>query len=347
VALPQSNYPNPAKLVDFESRLVASLKAIPGVTDAGAASMLPMVGSAPGTAFVIDGQPPQPGQLPPILRLKFASPGYVEAMGLRLLHGRSFDSRDLVAGSRDILVNAALAAKFWPGTDAIGKRLRPSGDQTGAWYTVVGVVSSERQDGFRKDPPELIYFGLGAPYRDGAQRSTAYVVRGPQATNSAAALRSAVWTIDRNLPVAAMQPMRDAISHSIVPFTFTMLTLGIAAAMALLLGAVGLYGVLSYAVTLRVREIGVRLALGAQPGRIMRAVVAQGAAIAAVGLVVGLAGAYGLTWLLGDLLYDTPKFDVLTFLATAVMLFAVAMLASYLPARRAASVSPLECLRAE
>jgi ABC-type antimicrobial peptide transport system permease subunit len=147
--------------------------------------------------------------------------------------------------------------------------------------------------------------------------------------------------------VAAIQSMDDLVSRSIVEFTFTMLTLGIAAAMALLLGTIGLYGVLSYTVTLRVREIGVRLALGAQPSAVMGSIVWQGIVIAGVGLVVGLAGAYGLTRFLGELLYDTKALDIGTFVAMSAGLFVVAGLASYLPARRAAAVSPLESLRSE
>lgn len=347
VALPRSSYPDAARIRDFNTRLLESLRNTAGVQAAGATSVLPMANNAPGTAFVIDGQPNAPGQLPPIIHYKITLPGYTEAMGVRLAKGRTFDSRDMEAGRREILVNQAMAKRFWPTEDPIGKRLRNSGDNSGAWYTVVGMIGSERQDGFREDPPALLYFPIGAPISQDGSRTLAYVVKGPRVTRDAATLRSAVWAIDKNLPVAAVQPMSDVTSHSIVPFTFTMLTLALAAAMALLLGTVGLYGVLSYTVTLREREIGVRLALGAHPARIMRTVVAQGAAIAAIGLAGGLLGAYLLTRLLGDLLFDTPELDAGTFAITALALFAIAMLASYLPARRAARVSPLESLRAE
>lgn len=348
VALPRSSYGGVPQVLDFEKRLLESLQGLPGVTAAGATSSLPMNGGAPGTAFVIDGRPQPPGQLPPIIHFKITAPGYVEAMGLRLLKGRSFDSRDLNAGDRDILINDAMARQFWPGESAIGKRLRPSGNDTpNDWFTVAGVVSSELQDGFREDPPLLIYFGLGAPYGEGMSRSLAYAIKGPQATQMGSALREAVRALDPRLPVATLQSMPEIVSQSIVPFTFTMLTLGLAAAMALVLGAVGLYGVLSYSVTLREREIGVRLALGAQPARILRTIVAEGAVMAAAGLILGLGGAYLLTRVLSDLLFNTPELDAPTFATTAVALFVVAMLASYLPARRAASVNPLECLRAE
>jgi len=347
VALPRTAYPDASRVLDFERRLIERLSALPGVTAAGAATTLPMTGGAPGTAFAIDGRPTPPGQLPPIIHYKVTAPGYVEAMGLRLLQGRAFDRRDLAAGVRDVLVNKSMADRFWPGVDPIGKRLRPSGDQGPDWYTVVGVVSSELQNGFRQEPPLLMYFAMGSPYGEGFARTLAYVVKGATASGDAAAARAAVWALDPSLPVAAVQTMDEVVSRSIVPFTFTMLTLGVAAAMALLLGTIGLYGVLSYAVTLRVREIGVRLALGAQPSRILRAIVGQGLAIVAVGLIGGVVGAYFLTQVLSGLLYDTERLDITTFVLTSVALIVVAAVASYLPARRAASVNPIESLRAE
>jgi len=350
VDLPRSSYADTSRVIDFETRLLEKLAAIPGIEVAGAASKLPMAGSTPGTAFVIDGRPTPAGQLPPIIHYKHATPGYVEALGVRLLNGRTFDRRDWAPGSREVLINQAMAEKMWPDINPIGKRFRQSGQDNPNpdWYTVAGVVASELQDGFRRPAPMLIYFAIGAPYEaDGNTRSLRYVIRGPNARNAAAAARAAVWAIDPRLPVAAIQMMDTIVADSIVEFTFTMLTLGIASVMALVLGTIGLYGVLSYTVSLRIREIGVRLALGAQPAHIMRTVVGQGAIMAGVGLVVGLAGAYGLTRLLGELLYDVNALDGMTFITMSGALFVVALLASYLPARRAALVSPLESLRSE
>lgn len=347
VALPRATYAEAPQVLDFERRLIERISAMPGVTMAGAASTLPMAGNAPGTAFVIDGQTTPAGQLPPIIHYKITAPGYVETMGLRLLQGRTFDRRELAAGVRDVLVNKAVADRFWPGADAVGKRLRPSGDTSGAWYTVAGVVSSELQNGFRQEPPLLIYFAMGSPFGDGFARTLAYVVKGPTVSGDAAAARAAVWALDPRLPVAVVQTMDEIVAQSIVPFTFTMLALGVAAVMALVLGTIGLYGVLSYAVTLRVREIGVRLALGAQPSRILRAIVGQGLAIVAVGLGGGIIGAYFVTQVLSGMLYGTAPLDVMTFVLTSAGVLVVAALASYLPARRAASVSPTESLRAE
>ena len=171
--------------------------------------------------------------------------------------------------------------------------------------------------------------------------------RGPGLAGRHEALRQAVWSIDRGLPVALLRPMQEIVDRSIVEFTFTMLTLTIAAGVSLILGAIGLYGVLSYAVTLRTREIGVRLALGAPPARLMRSVVTNGVVLAGIGLVLGLAGAVGLTRFLGTLLFETEPLDPATFATTTVVLFVIAVLASYLPARRAAGISPLESMRAD
>jgi predicted permease len=346
VALPRTSYADQPRALDFDRRLLEKLAALPGVQAAGAISALPMNEGTSGTAFVIDGRPTPPGQLPPIIHYAFTAPGYVETMGLTLVRGRTFDQRDLVDGSRDVLVNQTIATAFWPGADPIGKRLRTSGGKPDSWFTIVGVVASERREGLRRDPPMTIYWPLGVPGQDGA-RALYYVLCGPGVAGKANAVRDAVWALDPRLPVAAVRSMDEVVSRSIVPFTFTMLTLGLAAIMALLLGMIGLYGVLSYTVTLRFREIGVRLALGAAPARVMRAVVGQGLAIVGVGLVVGLAASTGLTRFLGELLYGTQPLDAMTFVSMSFGLLIVAALASYLPARRAAAISPMESIKNE
>jgi ABC-type antimicrobial peptide transport system permease subunit len=208
------------------------------------------------------------------------------------------------------------------------------------------VVADVRQRGLRDQPRPTIYFPINAT-GDNAPRAFTYVLRGPNVRAQADAVRQAVWGINPDLPLASVLTMQQVVEQSVTQFSFTMLTLGIAAAVALLLGAVGLYGVLSYAVSLRTREIGVRLALGAPPSRVRRGVMASAAAITAIGLVVGAAGAAGLTRLLGGLLFETTPLDAATFAGMSVLLFAVALLAAYLPARKAASVSPMEAMRAE
>ncbi len=191
-----------------------------------------------------------------------------------------------------------------------------------------------------------MYFPLNGGVEN-APRALSYAIRGPQAESQADAIRQAVWSIDPDVPVAAVQTMNAILERSVVQFSFTMLTLALAAGIALLLGGVGLYGVLSYAVSLRTREIGVRLALGAPASHVMRSVVLNGAAITGLGLVVGLVAAFGLTRFLGGLLYEIAPLDTVTFVGMPLLLFGVALAASYLPARKAASVSPLEAMRAD
>ena len=345
VALPETGYSKPSEVARFAQQLADRLSELPGVEAAGATTQLPVAASTSGTAFVFEGQPVVPGQLPPLVHYLTVTPGYFEALRIPLLRGSRFDSGDLREGARSILVNTAAAEKHWPGQDAIGRRLRTAGAGEPPWYVVKGIVADVRHEGLRQAPRPLIYYPLNV--RDDLPRGYSFVLRGPGAVAQADAARGAVWALNPELPVASMRMMDDVIEESVMQFTFTMLTLGIAAAIALVLGAVGLYGVQSYAVSLRTREIGVRMALGAQPARVKRSIVANAAAISGVGLVVGALGAWGLTRFLGGLLYETRPLDPLTFAGMSALLFAVGLLASYLPARAAAAVSPIEAMRGE
>jgi predicted permease len=349
VALPQATYPKPPDVVRFTQQLVERLKELPGVEAAGATTDLPIASATSGSAFEFDGQPLDAGKLPPLVHYLTVTPGYFGVLRIGLLRGTDFDSSDLREGVRTIIVNAAAAERHWPGQDAIGKRLRRAGSSAPAerpWYVVKGIVANVRHEGLREPPRPLIYFPLNDS-ADAAPRALSYLLRGPGAETQADAVRRAVWALNADLPVASVRTMEDVVDTSVVQFTFTMLTLGIAAVIALLLGAVGLYGVLSYSVSLQTREIGVRIALGAPPSKVQAGIIANAAAITAIGLVVGALGAAWLTRFLGGLLYETRPLDVPTFAGMSALLFAVALIASYLPARRAASVSPMEAMRTE
>jgi putative ABC transport system permease protein len=348
VGLPASKYPQPGDAARFGQRLVDRLSEIAGVESAGAVTELP-TSTPSGTAFDFRGRPAEPGRLPPLVQYQTVAGGYFTTLRIPLVRGRNFNASDLRDGVRTVIINQAVADQYWPGQDPIGKQLRQANGDPKAqrpWSTVVGVVASIRQSGLRESPRPVVYFPLIADDQN-APRALSYVLRGPQVAARADAVRQAVWSIDPELPLAAVQTLDEIVERSIVQFSFTMLTLAIAAGIALVLGAIGLYGLLSYAVSLRTREIGVRLALGAPASRVMRSVVASGAAIAGLGLVVGLLGAVVLTRFLSGLLYETPPLDLATFGAMTLLLFAVALVASYLPARRAASVSPLEAMREE
>jgi putative ABC transport system permease protein len=349
MALPQTAYPKPAEVARFAQQLVDRLSQLPGVESAGATTNLPVAASTSGTAFEFEGQSVEAGRVPPIVHYSTVTPGYFKTLRVPLVRGADFDSSDLREDGRTAIVNKAAAARYWPGEDAIGKRLRTySGEAKGArpWHIVKGIVGDVRHEGLREPPRPLVYFPLN-PTEDRAPRALSYAIRGDGAEAQAEAVRQAVWGFNADLPIASMQTMDEVVERSVVQFTFTMLTLGIAAAIALLLGAVGLYGVLSYAVSLRTREIGVRIALGAPPSRVRREVMTNAAVITAVGLVVGALGAAGLTRFLRGLLYETQPLDVATFAGMSGLLFAVGLLASYLPARKAAAVSPMEAMRTD
>ena len=350
VAVPQTTYPKAPEVARFTQQLVDRLAALPGVEAAGATTELPVVAGTSGTAFEIEGRPVAAGQLPPIIHMLTVTPGYLGTLRIALLRGADFDTSDLREDVRTVLVNKAAADQYWPGQDAIGKRLRGTGRNTTGqplpWYQVKGVVASVRHEGLREAPRPLIYFPVNAGRID-PPRAFSYVLRGPNALAQADAVRQAVWSINPDLPVASVQTMDEAIRQSMTQFSFTMLTLGIAAAIALVLGAIGLYGVLSYAVSLRTREIGVRIALGAAPARVRWGVIGNAARITLIGLVIGALGAAGVTRFLQGLLYETRPLDVATFLGMSGLLFLVGLLAAYLPARKAASVSPMEAMRTE
>jgi predicted permease len=345
VALTPAAYPKPQDVTNFAQQLVARLADLPGVESAGATSELPVAAGASGTAFEFEGQPIEPGRLPPMVHYAGIVPGFFAALRIELLRGSALDSSDLREDARNVLVSKSLAEKYWPGQDAIGKRLRPFRSQDG-WQVVKGIVADVRQDGLRRPPRPLVYFP--AKVRDGdIPRAYSFVLRGPGAEAQADAARRAVWALNPDLPVASMRTMNDVVETSVMQFTFTMMTLGLAAVIALVLGAIGLYGVQSYAVSLRTREIGVRMALGAQPARVQRSILANAGVMTGIGLAIGAAGAAALTRLLEGLLYETRPLDPATFAGMAGVLLAVALVASYLPARRAASVSPIEAMRGE
>jgi predicted permease len=281
---------------------------------------------------------------------KYATPGYFEAMGISVVAGRAFERADHEQNLGNIVVSQALADRLWPGESALGKRLRIEGDTTAlGWEHIIGVVESTRGHGLREDPLQMIYHAIVGPRRNegyGTWNLT-YALRAEDPTQLVPAVRHAVRETDPNLPIAGIRTVETVVADSIIQLTFTALALGIAALMALILGAVGLYGVLSYVVSQRTQEMGVRLALGARAGQVQGLVVASGARLALLGLIIGLAGAGALTRLLQGLLFGVEPLDPVTFLGMSLVLLAVGLLASYVPARRAAQVDPVESMRME
>jgi predicted permease len=348
VFLTESRYPTDTDVAAFHERMRERLSAVPGVLSVGVTSELPLAGAVSGTAHLIEDQPTEPGQLPPMIHYGYAGPNYIETMGMQLLQGRTITPADQSDLNRVILVSQTVADRFWPGGNALGKRMRPAGD-TMSWYQVVGVVAPVVQEGVREEVRPFVYYpmGSGAGERLGDYRGASYVVQAESPTELIPAVRAAVWELDPDLPLADIRTYDDIVAESVVQLSFTMLTLGVAALLSLVLGAVGLYGVLSYAVEQRTQEIGVRMALGAEAGQVLGMVVRDGAATQLFGLVLGLLGAAGLTRLLQGMLYGVQPLDPITFAGTTLLLLAVGLLAAYLPARRAARVDPTVSMRAE
>jgi putative ABC transport system permease protein len=346
VYLPPARYPEADDVVGFHERLQARLMGMPRVRSAGFANVLPLSGNVSGTAHVVESRPTEPGELPPMLHFAYVGPGYMETMGIRLREGRFLTPSDHRDGCSVAVVSSAVADRFWP-DGGLGQRLRLSGDPDN-WFTVVGVVEPAVQESIREEPRPVVYYPLVQP--DGTLgdiRAASYVVEAPDPLSLASDVRAAVWELDPDLPVADMRMMDEIVSSSVVELSFTMFTLGIAALLALVLGAVGLYGVLSYSVAQRTQEIGVRMALGAERGQVLGMIVRDGARTQVIGVAIGLVGAAALTRVLQGLLFGVDALDPITFVATSGILFAVGLLAAYLPARRAARLDPVTSMRTE
>jgi len=350
LSLPRAGYATPTQVSTFHEQLLARLRALPGVEEVGMTSAMPLAQPAPGTAFDIADHPTEPGQLPPMLRFKYVSPGFLETLGVHLLNGRTIQPSDESDGSGHVVVDRALAARFWPDENPVGKLLRFAGDTT-RWLAVEGVMDKVLDLGIRRDTDPLLYLPMRSPDGDNGWevRTATYAISARKPASLAQVVRSTVWDLDPDIPVADMRTGQElvATSPAVVQLSFTMFTLGIAALLALVLGAVGLYGVLSYSVAQRTQEIGVRMALGAERSAVMRMVVGDGARITLFGLVVGLAGAAALSRLLQGILYGVEARDPLTFVGTALVLLAVGVVSAWLPARRAAAVDPIESIRVE
>ena len=359
VSLPEAEYPDGHQVADFFQRLDERLRQLPGV-EAAAAGAMPMGGQMSRSAHSFEGQPVPEGSVPPIERNVRVAPGYFETIRQPLLAGRTFEDADAQKPRAVAIVNRAMAEKHWPGQDPLGKRLQmgmpdPGGadDWDAGWYTVVGVVGNTRFEGLDEDEAPMIYYANG-PWavedHGWFDRTLTVVVRtagGVHPLALAEPVRQTIWELDPNLPVANVRTAQKIVDESMARTSFTMVLLLIAAAVALVLGAVGLYGVISYIVSLRTQEIGIRMALGADAGDVARKVVRQGLAVAGLGAVLGIGAAFALTRLMASLLFGVSPTDPLTFAGVSGALMATAALASWLPARRAAGVDPLVALRHE
>jgi predicted permease len=347
--LPAAEYRDSAAILRFQQRLLERVRALPGVTAAGTAFPLPLSGSTPSSGTWIEDFPPGDGQVWPQLGTRFVSPGTFSALRIPVIEGRVFDRLDPAQRATDIVVNKALAERYWPGASALGKRLSLDRPGEGIWYTIVGVVGDVHDAGLESPPTPSIYYPMvRVSSEEWAPRSISLVVRGGGTPAAfVAPIRAVVRSLDPNLPLAQVRPMSEVVERSIARTSFTMLLLVAAAAVALVLGSVGIYSVIAYVVSQRTREIGVRMALGATRHDVSRMVLGEGLAITSLGIAVGLAGALALTRLMLALLFGVSPTDPTTFVAVPALLTGVALLASWVPARRAARVEPLVAIRCE
>jgi putative ABC transport system permease protein len=325
--------------LDFMDRL----RAIPGVTGVGVVNNIPLDEGTQTGRFLTDGMNPDGGGA--LLDQNFAGGDYFRVMGIDLLRGRAFTTDEAVTPNSSVMVSQSAAARLWADRDPVGQRIRKTGDAA-QWYTVVGVVEDVKQDSWRDAGEAIVYFPLtGLEPGSWAMESPAYVVKSPRAATLGREVRDLVRQVAPEAPVYREFTMDFLADRSMVQLSFTMLTLGVVSALALFLGGLGLYGVLSYVVAERTREIGVRMALGATAGIVRRMVVSQGARVVLIGAAIGVAAAFAATRLLETLLFDVSALDPLVFAAMTLMMVGVGMLASYVPARRASNVDPIESLR--
>jgi len=346
VTLPPLKYPDHARREAFYTELIDRVGALPGVKSAAVASQIPLIKQGDSVGVVFEGRPlPEPGK-ENIVATRVVSPRYFETMGIRLLRGRVFDNQDRIGSPVVAVISDSMARRYWPGEDPVGKRLCPGRPQTpDDWVTVVGVVGDVLQYGLDADQKPQMYLSY--------QQSDYFVPRRLVVSTSVepegmtSAVRAAVWAIDRDQPVSDIETMDAVLSDSIARQRFSALLLGVFGLVALLLAAVGIYGVMAYTVTQRTHEIGLRMALGARAGDVLKMVVRQGMALALGGVGLGLIGGLALTRVIASLLFGVSATDPLTFAGVSLLLIFVTLVACFVPARRATKVDPLSALRFE
>jgi putative ABC transport system permease protein len=347
VNLSEVQYPDTARRTAFFDEVVRRVLPLPGVQSVAVAGNLPFTYNGDSMGIAVEGIPdPPPDQWPDVI-YRAIGPGYFNTMGIPLVRGREFNDGDTIDTTRGVVIGEKTAKHYWPNQDPIGKRLKPgaTSDNETPWRTVIGVVKDVRQNDFIAEPKMQMYFS----YKQVGQLvANALIVRtSVDPLSLAMPVRNAIWSVDKDQPVANIDSMQNIVADAVARQRFSMLLLAIFAALALVLAAVGIYGVMSYTVAQQTREIGIRIALGAKRGDVLKMTVKQAIKLVGLGLAVGLPSAFILTRVMSTLLFGISATDPITFLGISLVVLAVALLASYIPALRATKVDPMIALRAQ
>jgi putative ABC transport system permease protein len=343
VSLPADNYEDKNKRLAFYQQLLGRVETQPGVLKAGAINIVPFSSGYNSSNFHVVGQPPFRKGEEPYVEVRVATPGYFDAVGTALRRGRLFTGQDDLKAARVILVNEVFAKRFLPGQQAVGQRLQLGDDEKNT-AEIIGVVADVKNDDLDEIPDATSYL----PFSQNPNRTMSLIVRGTQdPAQLVSAVRREVSALDTNLPVSNVKTLSQMIYERASPKRLMTYILAVFGLCALLLASVGIYGVMSYAVAQRTHEIGIRMALGARAAHVLKLVVRNGMSLALIGVAIGVAGAFALTRLLGNLLFHIAPTDSFTFAAVSLSLIVVALLACFIPARRATKVDPLVALRDE
>jgi predicted permease len=344
VDLSEVKYPDTARRTAFFDEVVRRIQALPGVRSVAVAGNLPFTYNGDSMPIGVEGIPdPPPDQWPDVI-WRTVGPNYFSTMGIPLVRGRDFNDQDTLDTTLGVVISEQTAKHYWPNEDPIGKRLK-SGSTTGSspWRTVIGVVKDVRQNDFVAEPKMQMYFSFRQVR---TLMANALVVRTTvDPLSLATSVRNSVWAVDKDQTVANMDSMEHIVGGAVARQRFSMLLLAIFAGVALVLAAVGIYGVMSYSVAQQTREIGIRMALGAQRSDVLKMTIKQGLQLVGLGLAIGLAAAFMLTRVMATLLFGISATDPLTFVTISLVLLAVAMVASYIPSLRAMRVDPMVALR--
>jgi predicted permease len=353
VVIRSATAPDPEAAVRKQHEILQHISSIPGVAAAAYTSAVPMGGGFTADMLIPEGKTFDQGNPPRARQLRFISPGLFGTLRIPIVAGRDFTWMDIYQKRPVVLISENLARLEWESSEqALGKRVKGSGPQD-QWFEIVGVVGSVQDRGLSQETVGILYIPILAERVYGASthvwRGVTYVVRSLRTGDPAFIdeIRQAVWAVDSSLPLTNIRTMGDVLDASLETTSFIIALLAIAGAIALLLGLIGIYALISYGVSQRIREIGIRIALGAERGRVQRTFLVQGVALATIGVAAGLAAAAALTRWMSSLLYEVSPLDPLTFAGVSGVLLVAAGLASYLPSRRASRVDPIVSLRSE